>query len=80
MMGWIKMTKKKYSEIIKIKARKFRYNHTDCLLEWIDSDGEVVDSIGLSRDYAEVALHDYVWAWNEDINEEVSILMGAWGR
>jgi hypothetical protein len=79
MMGWIKMTKKKYSEVINHEGRKFRYNQTDCVLEWLDKKHEVVDSIGLSRDYAELALMDYIFAWNEDINQELAVLRAEFG-
>jgi hypothetical protein len=68
------MARKKISEVINYEGRKYRYNYTDAMLEWI-SEGEVIDSIGLSNEYAELALMDYVYAWHEDLEMEIAFEM-----
>jgi len=63
------MADKKYSKIIKIQKRSFRYNYEDAVLEWV-FNGEVVDSIGLSRKGFETAGESYCQEYYNDIEEE----------
>lgn len=44
----------RYSRVVKREGRRFRYNFTDCVIEWIYKENgidEIIDSIGLSKEH-----------------------------
>ncbi len=61
---------KKYSKVIKVEDRKYRYNNEECVIEWVGEDGEVVDSVGLMKESAEDDLQGYVEGWHYELQEE----------
>lgn len=76
---------KKYSRVVKVDGKRFRYNYTDCEVEYIYRENgvdEVIDSIGLSKaswddkDLRSNYLEDY--AYQLDCEAEELMREAAW--
>lgn len=76
---------KKYSRVVKVDGKRFRYNYTDCEVECIYRENgvdEVIDSIGLSKaswddkDLRNNYLEDY--AYQLDCEAEELMREAAW--
>ena len=71
---------KKYSKSVKVGGYKFRYNYTDCEVEWLydgNRKGEVLDSIGLRTEnwLNKEVRNEYLLQWADEIIEEVDYLV-----
>ena len=76
---------RKYSKVVKVSGKMFRYNYTDCEIEYIYKDDgkiKVADSIGLSKkswddkDLRSAYLEDY--AYQLDCEAEELMREAAW--
>lgn len=73
---------KKYSRVVKVNGKRFRYNFDDCLVEYIYTDREtketeVVESIGLRvENWKNKEVRDeYLWEWAYELQDEIDYMV-----
>ena len=69
------MGKSQYSRVYRYGHKRFRYNYADHVLEWIDKDNTVIDSIGLSVANWKDAPKNWVEQYSYELDEELRYLM-----
>lgn len=68
----------KYSKNIKVEDRTYRYNYTECELEYIYKDnGEwvVITSVGMTQEGFKADGKTWARIWDAELQEELSYMM-----
>ena len=68
---------KRYSSVYKRKKNKFRYDYEYAIVEWLDENDEVIDSVGLSRENWKnrEARNEYLDGWIAEMYDSLDYLL-----
>ncbi len=68
-----------YSKPIKIGKRTYRYNYTECVLEYIykneDKEWEVITSVGMTQEGFKADGKTWAKIWDRELQEEFESMM-----
>ena len=69
-----------YSKITIIKTYRLRYNFTQACVEWVDKEGSVLNSIGLSNKGWADNGKEYMQEWVAELDEEIGSMIADFIR